>query len=175
MGTALEHILIKEQKTGMIAWLKANPEYFGEAVRLALSDRHPYNWRAASLLWGAMKRNDPRIDAHIDDIVAAIPSKKDGHQRELLKILMAVQLDDETEGYVFDLCMTIWEQPNKQASVRHMAFMTIMKTAKKHPELAKEILFLTQGHYLETLSPGVKHSVIRAAGELRQAVGDEEA
>ena len=50
---------------------------------------------------------------------------------------------------------------NKSPSVRVNAFKFIVEIAKKHPELIKEISFLTQDHYLDSLSPGAKHSVLK--------------
>ncbi len=106
-----------------------------------------------------MEENDQRIQKHIKKIVNSIKAKDDGHQRELLKILFQIELAEEYEGILFDICMDIWEQINKKPSVRITALKFIIKIAKKHPELAKEIIFFTQDHYLESLSPGVKHSV----------------
>jgi len=37
----------------------------------------------------------------------------------------------------------------------------IIKIAEKHPELKKEISFLAQDHFLESLSFGAKHSVTK--------------
>ncbi|MFC2103688.1 hypothetical protein ACFLSS_04585, partial [Bacteroidota bacterium] len=95
-------------------------------------------------------------------------TKDDGHQRELLKILLLMELDEEYEGILFDVSMNLWESINKKPSVRFTAFKFIVKTAKKYPEIAKEISFLTQNHYLESLSPGVKHSISRMIKEFEQ-------
>jgi len=62
--------------------------------------------------------------------------------------------------------MDIWEQINKTPSVRINALKFIIKIAKKHPELSQEFSFLTQDHYLESLSPSVKHPVSRMMREL---------
>lgn len=144
-----------------------HPEFFEEAIELAVSDKQPFSWRAAWLLWSCMEENDQRIQKHIEKIVDSIKTKDDGHQRELLKILLQIELKEEYEGIIFNLCMDLWEQINKKPSVRINALKFIIKIAKKHPELAKEITFLTQDHYLETLSPGVKHSVSIMMKELK--------
>lgn len=161
MQTELEHIIMTSYKEQMISFMEANPEVFEEAVELALGDRQPYCWRAAWLLWSCIKENDTRLQKHIKKILSVIPAKKDGHQRELIKILYIMELDDEQEGYLFDICMTLWEQINKSPSVRYNAFRFIVKMAKKHPELSNEVQFLTQDHFLDTLSPGVKHSMTK--------------
>jgi len=166
METALEEVIMSFNKEKMILFMDSHPEAFEEAIKLALSDKQPHSWRAASLLWSFIEENDKRIQKHIKEIINAIESKKDGHQRELLKILLKMDLNKKHEGFLFDLCMNLWEQINKDPSVRVTAFKFIVKMAKKYPELSKEISFLTQDHYLETLSPGVKNSVAKLIKEL---------
>jgi len=166
METVLENKLMTSYKDEMISFLKSHPEYFEEAVQLAISDKQPYSWRAAFLLYGCIEENDKRIQKHIKSIINCIRDKKDGHQRELLKILYKMKISSKYEGYIFDLCMNLWEQINKNPSVRITAFKFIVKITKQHPELYEEITYLTQDHYLETLSPGVKNSIERIIEEL---------
>ncbi len=161
MKTSLEQILMTLNKQTMISWLEAHPESFTEAVHLALVDKQPLSWRAAWLLWSCMEDNDLRIRPFIPRIIECIKQKKDGHQRELLKILYRMDLSEEEEGVIFDLCMNVWEQVGKTPSVRHNAFRMIVRIASKYPDLSNEIALITQDHYLETLSPGVRRSVIK--------------
>ncbi|MFP4369981.1 MAG: hypothetical protein ACLFR2_10405 [Candidatus Kapaibacterium sp.] len=161
METSLERVLTTSYKEDMISYMKAHPSEFREALELALSDKQPYSWRSAWLLWSCMEENDPRFRKHITDILDSIKGKKDGHQRELLKILLNMELDEDREGILFNLCLDLWEKTDKRPSVRVTAFKGILKVVSKHPDLAREMAFLTQDHYLETLSPGVKRSVIK--------------
>lgn len=167
MLTPLEHILTSAYKDEMIAFMETHPEVFEEAITLAVADKQPYSWRAAWLLWSCMQVNDYRILAHIKDIINSLASKKDGHQRELLKILLIMEIDEVFEGFLFDLCVGVWEKINKQPSVRLNALKIIFKIAKKHPELSHEIDFLIQDHYLESLSPGVKWSINKMIKDLK--------
>ena len=150
----------------MIAYMNSHPEVFDEAIELALSDKQPYSWRAAFTLWSVIKENDKRIQKHIKRIVNAVKTKRDGHQRELLKILLMIDLDEKYESKLFDICMSLWEQINNTPSVRSNAFKFILKIADKHPELKKEISFITQDHYINSLSPGAKHSIKKLIKEL---------
>ena len=156
MGSVLEEKLISCCKIEMISFLQSHPEHFEEAIQLAISDKQPFSWRAAYLLWGCMEENDNRIHKHIGSIINSIKDKKDGHQRELLKILYRMDIKKKYEGQIFDICMNLWEQISKDPSVRMTALKFILKISKKHPELLKEMTFLTQDHYLASLSPGVK-------------------
>jgi hypothetical protein len=67
---------------------------------------------------------------------------------------------------LFDICAGIWEKINKKPSVRHNAFRMLVKIAKKHPVLTKEVALLTQNQYLESMSPGVQRSILKMLEEL---------
>jgi hypothetical protein len=166
METEFEHKLLGSYKHQMIAYMNSHPEVFDEAIKLALSDMQPYSWRAAYTLWSVIEENDKRIQKHIKKIVSAVKNKRDGHQRELLKILLMMDLDEKYESELFDICMSIWEQINNTPSVRYNAFKFILKIADKHPELKQEISFLTQDQYINSSSPGAKHSITKLIKEL---------
>ena len=168
METALEHILISSYKADMISYIATHPEDFEEAIKLALSNNQPYSWRAASLLWSCMEENDRRIKGYIKNIINVITDKDDDHQRELLKILLQMELNEEYESYLFDLCISIWEKINKKPSVRFNAFKMIVKIVKKYPELSGEIVFLTQNQYTDPLSPAAKKSIFKMIKKLNQ-------
>jgi len=159
MKSTLEYQLINSHKEEMITFLKTNPEFFNNALELALKDEQPLSWRSAWLLWSCMEINDKRIRKNIDKILTVLPSKQDGHQRELIKILLQMKLNEEQEGYLFNICMTLWEGLDKKPSIRYTAFKFIIEMTKKYPELKSEVEYLTQEHYLEPLSPGIKHSI----------------
>lgn len=159
MISALEQVLMNFYKEEMISFLEIHPEFFTEAIELAIKDEQPFSWRSAWLLWSCMEINDKRIRKSIDKILTALPSKQDGHQRELIKILLQMRLNERQEGKLFNICLTIWESLNKKPSVRYTAFKFIIEMTKKYPELNKEIQYLTQEHYLESLSPGIKNSI----------------
>jgi hypothetical protein len=175
METALEKKLTSCYKDEIISFMKNHPEALEEAVELAVSDHQPYSWRAAFVLWSVIGENDKRIQKHLKKIVNAVKEKNDGHQRELLKILLMMELDESYEGVLFDICMNVWEQIDKSPSVRVNALKMIIKISNNHPELKQEISFLAQDHYLDTLSPGAKHSVKKLMSKINSmsAVCDE--
>jgi len=165
METALEQILTNAYKAGMISYMAAYPEDFEEAIKLAISEKQPYSWRAAWLLWSCMEENDKRIQEYIKNIISIISTKNDAHQRELLKILQQMEINEEYEGLLFNLCVTVWEKINKKPSVRFNAFKMIVKIAKNHPDLSHEIVLLTQNQYVDSLSPAAKKSISRMIKE----------
>ena len=161
METELERILTNSYKADMISYLTSHPEAFKEAFKLAISDKQPYSWRAAWLLWSCMEKNDQRVQGHVKDLIDSIPTKNDNEQRELFLILQKMELNEELDGILFNICVSVWEKINKKPSVRFNAFRLIVKIVKKYPELSNEIRFLTQNQYMISLSPTATKSIFR--------------
>lgn len=169
METALEHILTNAYKADMISYLKSHPEDFEETIKLAISDKQPYAWRAAWLLWSCMDQNDQRIKKYVKDIVKSITTKNDDQKRELFIILQQMELEEEYEGTVFNSCVDVWEKIGKKPSVRYNAFKLMTKIAQKHPDLSNELILLTQDHYMESFSDTAKRAVYKLIKGLERA------
>jgi hypothetical protein len=159
METSLEHVLLNSYKVDMISYLESHPDEFEEAIKLAISDKQAYSWRAAWLLWSCMDKDDQRIKRYIEEIINTLATKNDNQQRELFIILQQMELDREYEGVLFNICVDVWEKINKKPSVRYNAFKLIIKIAKKHPELSREVTYLTHEQYMDYLSDAVKKSI----------------
>lgn len=151
----------------MLAFMEEHPEKIAELIELSVIDDQPLSWRAAWLLSDCMEENDVRVKPYIDKMLANINRVKDGQKRDLINILRKMEVDEEQEGLLFDTCADLWSKTDKIPSVRWVALKLMMKTTEKHPELFHEIDFLTQDHYLETLSPGIKHSIKRLLKDYR--------
>lgn len=147
----------KFDRQEVIAFLKSNKAaraYFRQICLLPKA----YAWRAAWLLRGALDLTDNH-EEWVEMAVGLLAQFDDGHQREILKILGELPLHENDEGPLFDVCMGIWEKPGKSPSVRMSAFLFILDTVKKYPELKAELNHLTQEHFMESLSPGVRKAL----------------
>jgi hypothetical protein len=113
-----------------------------------------------------MQDNDQRLHGHINQLIDAIPSKNDEQQRELFIILQKMELSEESEGIVFNICVSVWEKIHKKPSVRFNAFKLITKIAKRYPELSNEIEYLIQEQYLDSLSSGARKSILQMSNSL---------
>lgn len=164
METELEWILTHSKKAEMISWLNSHPESFEEAIHLAVTDKQPYSWRAAFVLWSCMKDNDPRIFKYLKPLLDALTQCKDNQLRELLIILSRMDVPEEFEGDLFGKCADIWKKTGRQASVRYSAYKLMVRIAHKYPELFREVEFLTQSQYLDTLSETTRKSVLKLVG-----------
>jgi len=169
LNPEIADILTKYYKDEMVSIFSDRPELLNELLELALGNEARYSWRAAWLLNSCIQPHDERIQKCISKIMHVLPGKKDGHQRELLNMLMKLKIDEDTEGELFDLCISLWEQIHKSPSVRYTAFRIILSIIQKYPEMAQEISFLMQPQYLETLSPGIKRAVLMRYEEVTGA------
>lgn len=161
MENKLEHILTHSYKAEMISYMKLHPEDFDELMKLAIADKQPYSWRAAWLLWSCMGENDQRVKKHVESIIDSLADKSDNQLRELLIVLQNMELNDNYEGKLFDICIHLWKKIEKQPSVRYNAFKLIIKIAKNHPGLANELQYMTESHYMDCLSATAKNSVYK--------------
>ncbi|WP_010523084.1 hypothetical protein [Aquimarina agarivorans] len=148
----------------MISYMRRQPHLFPDLLATSLDLNHKQAWRCAMLIGHMMKKNDVRLQEHINAFIDCLGNVKnnDGHQRQLLIILDQMKLSKIQEGKLFDCCMTIWEDVKKIPSTRIRAFWMLLKIAKNYPELKVELLHFTTEYYNETLSPGIKISFYRA-------------
>lgn len=157
--TSLEYALTNSHKDNLIAYIKTHQDKFTELIKLSISDKQPYSWRAAWLLWGCMDNNDRRIRRHIKQIIDVLPDRQDNQQRELLMVLERMDIDRKYEGLLFDSCTKIWENINKNPSLRFHAFKIMVAISKKYPDLSNEIKPLTETHFTDNLTDNVKKSI----------------
>lgn len=161
MEESLEYILTNYYKDQMMACVESSTEKFDELIQLACSTNKKHSPRAAWLLANCTKENDKRIEPHLPKIIEIISAASDGQMRDLLYIIRKMQLNEEHEGMVFDICVDIWSATSKIPSVRYHAFLFILQIAENYPDLISEITLLSEDHYIEPLSPGIKHSIKR--------------
>lgn len=162
----LQYALTHLHKAELVLFLKDHPEYFSEAVQLAISTKQPYAWRSAWLLWSCLAPNDVRMQEYLPQIIDVIAEKPDNHQRELLKILLKMELNKKQQSYLFEFCIELWKQVDRVPSIRFTAFKFIAKILHEHPELSKEVEHLLDDKYLNNLSPTARRSIMRLVGNL---------
>lgn len=168
MNLTIKDILTNYYKEQMIAFMHQYPHLFDEAVLTSFSDNQPYATKAAWLLWSCMEYDDERVKKYLYKYIENIENKPDSHQRELLKVLYNLDLDEENEVFIYDFCVKIWIAIGKKPSVRYNALKMLLKIAQTHIDLFSEIELLTHERYLESLSGGVRHSVRKMISEFKK-------
>ena len=161
------------QKDTLIEYLQNHPEEFDGTVKLGYDTKDPKAWRACWIIFHCMHKNDDRVRPHLYGMIKALGQLKDGHQRELMKVLNKMTLDDDLEGRLFDVAMNMWESVKKQPSVRHTALKIILRVIKKYPELWTDLKYVLGDEYLESLSPGIRHILEREIKELESKLSPD--
>ncbi len=163
----VEDILCNEQKAGMLAYMKANPKGIESLIQLSIIDKQPYSWRAAWLLSKCMDKNDKRIAPFVPQMIQRIKIGMHSQKRDLLTVLQKMEIPEDEEGLLFDICVDIWCRLDHIPSVRLNAFRMILKIANKIPELKEEVLLLAEEEYLDSLSGGIQTVVLRLINTLK--------
>jgi len=163
MSANLQEILRTNYKSGVMEYMDSNPGAFYEAIDLALSEDDCYNWRGAWVLGLYISDDDERMKPFLNQILGAIKGKADNHQREFIKILLKMELDENQEGALFNICVDMWEDISKKPAIRYYAIKYMLKLAKKYPELNNELDFFLQERFFTKLSHGMKRSIMQSA------------
>ena len=112
------------------------------------------SWRAAWIVNHLSENNDKRLQKPLHNIIKSIKDKENRHQRELIKIVRKMQLNEKNEGIFFDVCMSIWKGgQTKQPAVRYYCGLFIIEMAKKYPEIKNELDYLTADYYTKNPLP----------------------
>lgn len=156
----LANILKTHRKDEMISWVKKHPEHFDELIDLALSDEYIFAKRASFLLWSCIEKNDQRIKKNIERIMRSISIQPADHQRELLKVLLNIEIPEEYIAFLFDLSQMLWEKISLNPSIRICALKMMIKIANQYPELKNEINSLSDEQYLQNFSHAARKSVL---------------
>ncbi len=156
----------KNQKHRIVNQLNNNHQEFEKFFEFSISSDEPLAWRAAWLIRDCLAKNDKRLMDKGLLITKALKGKADGHQRELLKNIEFIPLNEDFEGYLFDACMTIWETLASIPSTRMTAFKTMLRIAEKYPDLKQDLKLLTEPHYIENLTPGIAATLRRELKKL---------
>jgi hypothetical protein len=160
----LEDLLLTLRKADLIDYLRFHPSKFPKLVQLALSGKPRVAWRASWLLWSCMEYNDQRVTPAIPTIIEFLPGLQENRLREWLIILQKVDIPTELEGKLFSICSNVWTNSSYVASVRYNAFRLIIRIAGHHPELKKEVMYLTEPQYIGNLSSTGQRCILKMAG-----------
>lgn len=158
---ALREAMMTMMKKDAVQWIKSHPDCFTDLVQLSMADEQPYSKRAAYLLWDCIDPNDPRIEKKFKMIWKKLPELTDSQQWNLLKVLSMLKVPEELKGPIFDYCLLMFMDHNRSPALRYNACKWLFELAKEEPELFHEIKNVLQSPYTDSLTRGVKHSVMK--------------
>jgi hypothetical protein len=131
-----------------------------EKFTLAL-ENHKESWKYAWKLNKELEINTEISDLNLEQLLEGIKGKGDGHQREILKILLKSSFNERYLTPLFDLSLDIWLNIKKKSSLRITAYQILIKITNRYPSLKNELEILTNNSHLNSLSKGIKKSVYK--------------
>lgn len=155
----LSALLTHNYKFDISNYLYANPELFEDLFELALQEHPKLSWRAAWAFYDFINSKKHIVEENQHRIFKILPFREENHQRELLKLIDEIEIDENYIALAFDECLKLWVQLYKKPSVRYNAFKIMLKLANKYTIFQNEFIFYTSSKYIESLSPGAKHSI----------------
>lgn len=143
----------------IIELLNSNKGLLKDFINYSNSNKQ-YAWRAAWIIYHyTLIHKSNTIQNNINDFIQALRiAKKDGHKREILKIINTLELNESQKFEVYDICISLIWNNKSQSSLRHNATLFALKVADLYPELTREIKNIYDD-IKENLSPGVKNSL----------------
>ena len=129
--TNLEYTLKNSQKDDWNFYIRTHQEDFTELIKLSISNKQPYSWRASWLLSSCMKDNDERLMIYIKKIIDLLPTLQNSQQRGLLKVLQRMVVESKYDGKLFDTCIKIWEEINNNPALRFQVLKNYIQYIKK--------------------------------------------
>lgn len=167
----VKSLLLGGPKTYVLERLQREPALIDPLIQTSLTAGHPLAWRAAWALSSVMETNDDRLQPYLDSYLSILPSGHSGLDREILKVLLKMDLPESCRGSLFDLCSGLWERLTLQSSVRYIAFRMLLKIAGDYQDFKDELMYLGDPIFTDSLSPGVRRSVIKALHGFRKENG----
>ena len=87
--------------------------------------------------------------------------------RNTLRLFQFIDIPEEIEGELFDMCIHFFSSPKFPVAIRVFAMTILANTCKKYPELKIEVLPLVNDVLEISESPGIRSRGRKVLAELR--------
>lgn len=149
---------VSELGTGpdkMLSHLEKDPALVDAYVDFSLSE-HEFAWRAAWVISHFSNKYPRQIEKYAQKYIETLPKiQRDGHIREIINTLTNLNLTEEQESELFEICYELIQSNKRQSSVRAVCFRFMMNLADNYPELKDEIRIIFE-NIKDYLSPGIR-------------------
>tara|TARA_B110000908_G_C9997567_1_gene332646 strand:+ start:109 stop:663 length:555 start_codon:yes stop_codon:yes gene_type:complete len=154
--------------------ISSNSNILDSIINLSIDNVHDFSWRSAWLISKSInKKNDNRYLSYVDKFISGLEGKKSSHKRELFKIILMFDLNEDQDGLLYNSAVDAWINIKLKPSTRFYAMVHILKIGTKYPSLRKEINFIINDQYLDSLSNGISTSIIKKTNSFMRNVEKE--
>lgn len=143
-----EEILKEHSKTQclkIIEWIGASQDRFDELIHLFLHDEYRIVQRAAWPLSYCIIAYPSLIDKHFGRLIKNLHQPlPDAVKRNTVRLLQQLQIPEELEGEIMDICFNYIASPEEAAAIKAFALTILQNLSKKYPEILPEIKLIIE-------------------------------
>ncbi len=148
-----------------------DPDIFTTILEVMYQDSYPLSMRASRVIWLIAKKYPDFIKSHLPGMIDRLSDfRVDGVRRNILSILVELDLPDIDPGRLFDLCYTWFASEKEPVAVRGNAITILYKISVKEPALKQELIELFEAQ-LPCDSRGIEARIKNSLNKLYKEVG----
>ena len=152
----------KNQVKILIDAIHKNPKLLLHVYKLAISNEHPFAWRASWTLVHLTTSYPNLIKPFAPQIIRDINHLKiDRQVASFLQILTKIDFPTDEAGHLFDLSVRILHDTKKQMYFKLYALQFLMKFVEKVPELIPELLLSVEDESLISNNKYIRKKIMK--------------
>ena len=146
----------KDNIPKMIDYYIAHPEKMPELISLCMDHEDGVDMRATWLLNHLVQKRPEMVTPYLAELVDYIEGGvHTGVKRHIMRIFEEVDIPEELEGKLYDLCIAFIMNPKLPVAVPAFAMSVGIKICQKYPELSSEFLEVCRS-LSDSESPAIK-------------------
>lgn len=156
LSQLLDQPQTKEVRDKIITYIGDSASRMAELMDFFFHEEWRYNQKAAWPLGVIGEHNPELLLPHLQSMLDNLKDHpKDAVIRNTVRTLQFIDLSEDLEGPVYDICMNYLLDIKQAIAIRAFAMTTLANIAEKHPELRSELIAVIQ-EYFEIESSGFK-------------------
>jgi hypothetical protein len=161
----------KEQCDAIVAWVASSQKRFNELFHLFIHDEeYRVVQRAAWPVSYCVEAHPSLIDQHYESLVKKLrePGIHDAVKRNSIRFLQHVNIPQEWQGVVMDICFAYLSIPGESIATRAFSMTVLANMAKLYPEIIPELNLVIEAQ-AGNESPGIKSRSKKIIKELQKS------
>jgi hypothetical protein len=139
------------QTDRIVRWVEKDQRKFAELFRIFNGNETRLAQRASWVLSIILSSHPSLLKNYYRDLLNKLKTtgQHNAIYRNGLKAIGSIDIPEEFEGEVMDLCFKMLASPDRAIAVQAHALSILEQLAKKHPEIIPEIKTITDIHITE--------------------------
>lgn len=136
----------KAQRIKIVNWIGNNQRRFDELFDLFINDEYRVVQRAGWPLSYCVIEHPQFIKKHWKQLIGNLkkPNLHDAVKRNSIRLMQDLDIPEEYQGEVMDICFTYLESPTEALAVKVFSMSVLGNLAKIYPEIIPEIKILLE-------------------------------